>query len=547
MLRRLLTGGLAAASLAVSAPALAQSGPTVDAPSGVAVGVEQGELRVFKGLPYAQPPVGPLRWAPPKALARWSGARDASKFGPACWQPKPRGGNIYADPLPAKSEDCLSLNIWSPKTAKKLPVMVWIHGGSLVGGAGSESLFDGTKLADQGLVVVTINYRLGVFGYLAHPGLSAESSEGISGNYGLLDQIQALRWVHDNIEAYGGDPSNVTIAGESAGALSVMYLMASPRAQGLFSKAISESAYMVTVPGLKQTTYGWPAAEAAGAFLASKLKAPDVAALRAMAPEALVDGAAANGFLPFGAVDGKVLPRQLVETFDRGEQAHVPILAGFNSGEIRSLRILLPPPPSNPGEYETRIKTGYGDLADTFLKFYPANNIEESMLATTRDAMYGWTAERLAAKQAAVGQPAYLYEFDHVIPQADAQGLHGFHASELPYVFGTLDRLPPFWPRSPKTPAEAKLSQQMTAYWASFARSGRPEAPGAPAWPRYGAAAAFIVFQETPKVGRNAMGGAYALHEQVVCRRMAHGVAWNWNVGVIAPPLPPQSPECAPH
>jgi para-nitrobenzyl esterase len=544
MYRRLLTCGLAAAALAVSAPAFAQSGPSVDAPSGIAVGEAQGDLRVFKGLPYAQAPVGALRWAPPKPIDRWAGARDATKFGAACWQPKPRGGNIYSDPLPSMSEDCLSLNIWSPKTAKKMPVLVWIHGGSLVGGAGSESLFEGTSLANHGLVVVTINYRLGVLGYLAHPGLSAESPEGVSGNYGLLDQIQALRWVHDNIEAYGGDPSNVTVAGESAGALSVMYLMASPRAQGLFAKAISESAYMVTVPALKQTTYGWPAAELSGSALAAKLKAPDVAALRAMGPEALVAGAAANGFLPFGAVDGKVLPLQLVDAFDRGEQSHVPILAGFNSGEIRSLRILLPPPPSNPGEYETLIKVGYGDLAETFLKLYPANNIEESMLATTRDAMYGWTAERLAAKQAAVGQPAYLYEFDHAIPQADAQGLHGFHASELPYVFGTLDRLPPFWPRSPKTPGEAKLSEAMTAYWASFARTGKPEAAGAPAWPRYGANAAFMAFQDTPKVGLHPMGAAYALHEEVVCRRKAHGVAWNWNVGVIAPPLPTKTPGC---
>ena len=543
MLRRLLAVGLAAASLAVSAPAFAQSGPTVDAPSGVAVGQAQGDLRVFKGLPYAQPPVGSLRWTAPKALPRWSGARDAGQFGPACWQPKSKG-NIYVDPPAAMSEDCLSLNIWSPKTAKKLPVLLWIHGGSLVGGASSESLFDGSRLAERGLVVVSINYRLGVFGYMAHPGLSAESPEGLSGNYGLLDQIQALHWVRDNIEAYGGDPSNVTIAGESAGGLSVMYLMASPKAQGLFSKAIAESAYMISGPALKEAAFGFPAAEQVGAYLGDKLNAPDVASLRALPPQALMDGAAANGFLPLGVVDGKVLPRQLVDAFDRGEQAHVPILAGFNSGEIRSLRMLLPPAPANPVDYAARIRAGYGDLADAFLKLYPPGSIDESMLATTRDAMYGWTAERLAVKQTAVGQPAYLYEFDHVIPRADAQGLHGFHGSEIPYVFGTLDRVPAFWPRSPKTPEEAKLSEQMTAYWASFAQTGRPQAAGAVTWPRWGASEAFMAFQDRPRIGVRPLGGAYALQEEVVCRRKAHNIAWHWNVGVIAPPLPPKTPGC---
>jgi para-nitrobenzyl esterase len=352
--------------------------------------------------------------------------------------------------------------------------------------------------------------------------------------------------VKRNIAAFGGDPANVTIAGQSAGGLSVMFLMAAPPARGLFAKAIAESAYMVTVPDLKHAAYGAPSAEQIGQILAAKLKAPGIAALRAMDPQALTNAAAMAGFAPFGAVDGKVLPRQLTDTFDRGEQAAVPLMAGFTSGEIRSLRMLAPKPPASAAVYEATIRARYGELADAFLKLYPPTNLEESIVAAGRDALYGWTAQRLAVKQTAIGQPAYLYRFDHGYPAADQRGLHAFHASELPYVFGTLDKLPPNWPRPPATPQEARFSAAMVGYWASFARTGVPTAAGEPAWPAYDHTMAYMAFGQTPEPAVDPEPGMYRLLEEVVCRRRAAGVAWNWNVGLWSPPLPPPAPGCAP-
>ena len=533
-----------ALSLALSAvlggPARAQSGPVVRAPVGAVEGRSEGGLSVFKGIAYAQPPVGSARWTPPRPVADWQGVRPAKAFGPACVQPVSPPGNLYGETPEPMSEDCLSLNIWTPKAAKAAPVFVWIHGGALTTGSSREPVYDGAKLAARGVIVVSINYRLGVLGWLAHPALSAESAQGVSGNYGLLDQIEALRWVKRNIAAFGGDPKNVTIAGESAGGLSVMYLLASPPARGLFAKAISESGYMVSTPELKAARYGAPSAETAGAALATRLKAADLAALRAMDPRAITNAAAAAGFGPFGAVDGKILPRQLVDVFDRGEQAPVPLLAGFNSGEIRSLRMLAPRTPASAQAYEVAIRDRYADLAGDFLKLYPSTNLEESVIATTRDALYGWTAQRLAEKQTAIGVPAYLYEFDHGYTAADDAGLHAFHASELPFVFGDPDRLPAHWPRPPQTQAETRLSDAMVGYWTSFARGGVPRAAGEPDWPAYRSGGAYMAFGAAPQPSKQLMPGMYALNEQVVCRRRQSGTqAWNWNVGLAAPPLPP--------
>ena len=540
---------VAGALLAAAAPASAQDqaahAPVVDAPAGTLRGEAQGNLRVFRGIPYAEPPVGARRWRPPAAMPRWQGTRDASRFGPACVQPVPRTVSIYTNSLPAMDEDCLFLNVWAPAGARRAPVMVWIHGGSLTGGAGSESLYDGAKLAARGIVLVSINYRLGILGYLAHPGLSAESPDHVSGNYGLLDQIAALRWVNRNIAAFGGDPANVTIAGESAGGLSVMYLMAAPQARGLFAKAIAQSAYMISAPELRAGPHGDLPAETTGARLGEALGAHDVAALRAMAASALVDGATRAGYFPFLTIDGQVLRRQLVDTFDRGEQARVPILAGFNSGEIRSLRILAPPVPADAATYEAAIRARYADLADAFLRLYPSSDMAESVLRTTRDALYGWTAERLAAKQAALGIPSFLYYFDHSYPSADALGLHGFHASELPYMFGNADRTPPHWPAIPAAPAEAALSEAMVSYWTSFARDGVPRAPAQPRWRPYADGRAFMAFADAPRPGTHLLPGMYEFNEQVVCRRRVHGgIPWHWNVGIVSPPLPPGAPGC---
>lgn len=549
MIRRLIAVGSAAGMLAgAPAPAAAQQPPVVDAPAGTVSGEAQGDLRVFRGIPYALPPIGERRWRPPAPMPRWQGTRPATAFGPACIQP-PQGSlhTIYSadQPLP-QSEDCLTLNIWTPAHAEHAPVIVWIHGGALWTGSSRETMYDGARLAERGVIVVSINYRLGVLGYLAHPGLSRESPDHVSGNYGLLDQIAALRWVRDNIGAFGGDASNVTIAGESAGALSVLYLMVAPDARGLFSKAISESGYMISMPALKRGVHGWPAAEEAGALLGAAVQAPDVAALRRMDAATLNAAAAAAHFAPFAAVDGHVLPEQMVDAFNAGRQSNVPVLIGFNAGEIRSLRVLAPAqPPASAADYEAQIRRTYGDLADAFLRLYPSSDMMESILATTRDQLYGWTSEKVARAQAALGVPSYLYLFDHAYPAADQAGLHAFHASELPFVFGTFDGTPPYWPNPPRTPGETALSDAMIGYWTSFARDGRPRATNAPDWAPYGTERAYMHFTDTPHLSANLMPGMYELNEEVVCRRnAAGGIGWNWNVGLWSPRNPPATEAC---
>jgi para-nitrobenzyl esterase len=545
----LIAFGVFAASIALSSQLSAEpvatmpkSDPLVNAPAGSLQGRSEGALNVFKGIPYAVPPVGSLRWRPPGPMQPWTGTKSAKAFGPACIQRRSKIASIYTNDVGPMSEDCLTLNVWAPANAHNAPVFVWIYGGALWGGMAHDPLYDGTRMAERGVIVVTINYRLGVIGWLAHPGLSAESPQRLSGNYGLLDQIAALRWVKANIGAFGGDASNVTIAGESAGGLSVMYLMTSPEAQGLFHKAIAESAYMISTPELKHARYGSPSAEDIGARMAAALQAPNIAALRAMDAEALTAASPAAGFQPFGAVDGHFLPKQLVDVFDAGEQAHVPLLAGFNAGEIRSLRILAPQPVANASVYEKEIRSRYGDLADEFLRLYPGADMNESILANTRDALYGWTAERLVRKQTAISQPSYLYFFDHGYPAADNANLHAFHASELPYVFGTRDRTPPNWPQVPATAQETALSDAMIDYWTSFARSGKPQAAKQPDWPAYGTDSAYMDFTDAPHPAKNLLPGMYALHEEAVCRRKAAGgIAWNWNTGLVSPTLARQA------
>lgn len=528
---------LLAAAMLIATPAMAAA-PVVDAPAGAVEGKSVGKVRLFKGIPFAQPPVGPLRWKPPVALPAWQGVRKAQSFGAACVQPRSTAIGIYTNPPAKVSEDCLTLNIWAPEAAKGAPVIVWIHGGALTNGYSHDGMYDGARLAARGAIIVSINYRLGVLGYMAHPDLSRESPDGVSGNYGLLDQILALQWVKANIGAFGGDANNVTIAGESAGALSVMYLMTAPPARGLFHKAIAQSAYMISTPSLREARHGEIPAEAMGTKVAAALGATDLAALRAMDAVALTEAAAKVGYFPWGTVDGKVLPRQLVDSFDRGEQAPVPMIAGFNIGEIRSLRMLAPPPPASAAAYESAIRERYGDLADAWLKLYPAKDLNEAVIATTRDALYGWTSERLAVKQTALGQPAYLYLFDHGYPATSEAGLHGFHAAEIPFVFGTTTDTPPYWPKIPDTVAERRFAAAMGDYWVSFAKTGKPEAAGQAVWRPYGQDAAFLAFADIPRPGARLMPGMYALHEAAMCRRRAAGnVPWNWNTGILSPVL----------
>lgn len=534
----------AAAFVASIAPAAAQT--IVRAPAGPVRGVDADGQHIFKGIPYALPPVGDNRWKPPLAVPAWEQVRDAGQFGAACQQPPAPAGSIYAETYPAMSEDCLSLNVWAPAKAKNAPVFVWIHGGNLVRGSSQQAMFDGAALAKRGVIVVSINYRLGIFGYFAHPGLTAE--QGSSGNYGVLDQVAALRWVKTNIGAFGGNPGNVTIAGESAGGLAILHLLASPQARGLFAKAIVQSASLMNIPELGRTSFGLPSAEANGERVAAAAGATTIADLRAIDAASLTALATKARFASTAIVDGKVLTKQLIETFEAGEQAHVPLLTGFTSGEIRTMQSILPglPDPAklNAASYEAAIRTNYGPLADEFLRLYPASNIGESMLAAARDGFFAWNSQKLVREQAKAGQPTYLYYFDHAYP-GESPAIHGFHASEVPFMFGNIAKVTALWPHIPDTKVERDLSNAMADYWVSFAKTGKPRAAGQPAWPAHNQRAAYMLFADKPRVSLDLKAAEYRLHDQVFCRRRAAGnIPWNWNVGVTAPQLPPAQEAC---
>jgi para-nitrobenzyl esterase len=503
-----------------------------------------GGLTAFRGIRYAEPPVGGSRWKPPVAAAAWHTLRSAVDFGAACPQVPSPAGSIYAQQPRRMSEDCLFLNVWRPPRSVNAPVMVWLHGGALRTGDPASGLYDGEQLARRDVVIVTVNYRLGVLGYLAHPQLSAESPHASSGNYGLLDQIEALRWVRDNVAAFGGDPGNVTLFGESAGALSAIELMTSPLAAGLFHKVILQSGYLVSNPELKRECFGQPSAESVGDRLMRELAAADLAALRAVPVESLVEMAAAAGFDPQANIDGWVLTRQIVECLDLGGQAAVPMIVGFNEGEVRSLRsYFLPPLPTSAADYESRVHGLFGDLAPSYLARYPAGDIEESALAAARDAFYGWSAERLARAQTRLGVPAYLYFFAHRYPEQEARSLEAFHASELPYEFGrvgSLDGWPESWPRPPDDPRERAMSETIMGYFTGFARTGAPGVAAAPVWEPYRDDRAYMEFRDTPRPDHHLLPGMFELHEDLIARRRAVGTQrWYLNVGLASPPVPP--------
>ncbi|MBI1234951.1 MAG: carboxylesterase family protein [Alphaproteobacteria bacterium] len=515
-----------------------RTGPRVTLASGTVEGRIEANASVYRGIPYAAAPVGERRWQPPHPAEPWEGVRQAVEFGPSCIQPPVPPASLYYDPPHASSEDCLSLNVWAPDGADNAPVIVWIHGGSLRIGGSAQPFYDGSAFAERGVVFVSVNYRLGVLGWLAHPELSAESPHGASGNYGLLDQIAALEWVRGNIAAFGGNPDNVTIMGESAGALSVSYLLTSPLAEGLFHRAIAQSPNIRAVPALSETVYGLTPAETTGATLGNAIGAPDLAALRAMDAQALTDAATLQRFAPQGTIDGFSLPRQVVDTFEAGEQAQVSLLAGFNSGELRSQRIFLPPLPDSAGAYEEAIRCGYGDLADAFLDVYPASDLAQSTLDTFRDAIYGWAVEYMVRAQTEAGLRSWQYVFDHCYPAAEARDLCAFHASELPYVFGRIgddDAYSPNWP-IPEGEGEQALSDAMVDYWAGFATSGIPAAPGRPEWAPYGADESYMRFNGSPLPERDPISGMFEVQNAFVARRRDAGEPYFINVGVIANP-----------
>jgi para-nitrobenzyl esterase len=515
---------------------MSETSPIADFPSGSARGVSENGLNIFRGLRYGLATDGERRWRPPVPVPDREGVLDATEFGPACPQSFRRPGSVYECDIPNQDEDCLSLNIWAPEGARNLPVLVWIHGGNLLRGAGSEPLCDGSALARRGQVVVTINYRLGILGYLAHPELSAESPDGVSGNYGLLDQIEALKWVKRNISAVGGDPANVTIAGESAGALSVYYLMCVPAARGLFARAIAQSGHICSAQYLRDDRFGMGTGERSGETILSALGAGSIAELRSWNASKLAIEAVAKGFAAQAVIDDINLPDQPFTMFQEGTTADVPLIAGFNSGEILTLEFLLPAMPESAASYEASIRARYGDLAERFLALYPSDDLKLSLETAVSDALFGWTALAAANGQIANRRPVFVYYFDHGYPEADARGLHGFHACELAYLFDTMDTAPPAWPRAPKSADERALTKAIGDYWTSFARDGKPSAEGMPAWPGYDQGGAILHFGDTVSVRRDLKPGMFEFVDADFARRRAAGnLPWNWQVSVSTP------------
>lgn len=460
------------------------------------VRVEQGLLsgttgknpdtRVYRGVPFAAPPVGELRWKPPQPPASWKGVREAKEFGNACWQtPYPAAYAIYQAPLPGMSEDCLYLNIWTTAKSEKdrLPVMVWVHGGGFTRGAGSLASYDGEILARKGAVIVTINYRLSVFGFYAHPALTAESEHHASGNYGLMDQVAALQWVKKNISAFGGDPGRVTIFGESAGSWSVNVLTATPLAKGLFQRAIGESgAQFSPMKSLADAEKaGEAVATALGAGATQGTPQEILKALRAKSAEDVLragDTPVANP-----DVDGWLLPQDIATIFAQGKQNDVPVIVGFNADEGTTLApqgAALTAPVFIAG-----VRQRYKGLGDQFLKVYPASTDADavsSFYSAYRDQTFGWEMRTWARAATKTGHhPAYLYYFSHRPPGPQSARLRAFHACEIQYVFGNFTM--PF----PWEDGDRKLGDVISSYWVNFAKTGDPNGEGLAKWPAYNA------------------------------------------------------------
>ena len=459
----------------------------------------ESKVRVFLGIPYAAPPVGTLRWKAPQAPERWHGVRKADAFGSRCMQPTLFADMVFRDP--GMSEDCLTLNVWTPAPAKeakkaKLPVMVWIYGGGFVVGSTSEARQDGGNLAKKGVVVVSMNYRLGVFGFFAHPSLIGENSQHAAGNYGLLDQAAAIAWVKHNIALFGGDPENITLFGESAGSFSVSAQLASPLSKDLIQHAIGESGAAIGLSALPFPTLETAEREdktAAAALFGSD----DLAALRAMPAQQLMERAAKGGvdgqhFQP--DVDGYFLPESVSAIYAEGKQAHIPLLAGWNRDEgtagvvnaaakpsLESLRMLA--------------QKDFGSAADRFLQAYKASTDDEALRVTedyAGDRFIAYSTWAWLEDQVATGQShVFRYRFDRPSPgdPNHAVSAGAFHSDDIEYVFGNLDsRKGAVW-----TAEDYALSDLIQTYWTDFARNGNPNGARAPVWPEYSAAGGWQV------------------------------------------------------
>lgn len=470
-MRNLLIVASLAGGLMVASPALAQ--PTAKIAAGTIEGVKKEGVRVFLGVPYAEPPVGDLRWREPQPVKPWPGVRAATRFAPSCQQDEGKPFGPYtASFLTAgeRSEDCLYLNVWTPeKTKAKRPVYVFIHGGGFQAGGADIAAYDGAGLARKGAVVVTINYRLGAFGFFAHPELSRASPLGVSGNQGLLDAMESLRWVRANIAQFGGDPANVTVAGQSAGSGIVNALLVSPLAHGLFDRAILQSGPELGIP-----TMPYALAESMGAATMAKAKVADLAGLRAIPGSDFVKTAGAGFPLPI--VDGKILP---ISPEDRAARlaTRVPIIIGYNRDESPAAQ-----GPQTVAAFKQEVEKRYGAVAERLLALYPHATDAEAARSGARLARDRRVAGLLlwAERRSAEGVPVYAYHFEQVLRGADPAQFGAFHTAEVPYIFGALN-----FADATFDATDRKVSDAIQDRWLAFMRSGNPGlARSRPKWQR---------------------------------------------------------------
>ncbi len=463
---------------ATSAITLAQS-PQATTESGAISGIRASGLSIYKGVPFAAPPVAGLRWRPPVHVAPWKGTRKADAFAPACMQV---GVSMPGETPPAVSEDCLYLNIWTPaKSAhQRLPVIVWIYGGGYISGSASMPLYWGDRLAQKGVIIVTIAYRVGPLGFLAHPELTRESPHHSSGNYGLMDQIAALEWVQKNIAAFGGDPKNVTIAGQSSGAISVSILMASPRAKGLFQRAIGESGGLFE-PLQLAPKFLLANAERDGEKYAVSLGATSLQQLRLLPANLLVGDA---GGICHPVIEPYVLPVSPYEALTSGQQNDVPLLIGSNAEEARAM---IDVTHETAATFDIDMEHSVGQLPPPLLAAYPHATDEEAKqarLGLERDLRFGWDMWAWARLQATTGRSSvYYYSFRQQPPFPAGSVYEGWgasHFAELWYVFDHLDQEPWRWSK-----ADRRVAEEMSSYWVNFAKSGNPNGPDLPQWPAF--------------------------------------------------------------
>ena len=487
---------------------------------GIVQGTIEDGLTVYKGIPFAAPPVGDLRWRAPQPAAKWEGILEATAFAPGPIQ----GGN----PPAGKSEDCLYLNVWTPAQSPKdrIPVLVWIYGGGFGAGSTSESNYNGEYLARKGVVLVSIAYRVGQLGFLAHPELSAENPEHVSGNYGLLDMIAGLQWIQDNIAAFGGDPGKVTIFGESAGGIAVSMLCASPLAKGLFHGAISQSGGSfgpprpTTYPGENQKTLA--DAELDGEEYVKSAGVSSIEELRKIEPDKLPAGRGLGMSWPI--IDGYVIPDNQYTLYEEGKYNDVPILIGYNSDEGASFTRT-----NDPEEYITGVKERYGKFADDILKAYPVaeNSVPKTARDLARDAAFGWHTWIWARLQSRTGKSkVFYYYFDQHpdYPEDSPRAGYGSpHGQDVAYVFQVLD------PDSPQvTKTDLAISEAMGTYWTNFAKYGDPNGEGMPEWPVFSDENPEVMyFNKTPYPGPVPSAESLeVLEEYFAWRRTPEGIEW---------------------